>query len=137
MDEKRNLKRVEADLLKRKFELEQKLTEMSKEQFSDGQVQDPGDQALRWTAGFQRRAADTCVSSRTGSFGGPFGSGRTRDDLMKERNDMLSLILKDIEKVVAEYSKANGYEFILSSRGLLYGGLEYDLTNEVITRLNK
>lgn len=49
MDDKRNLKKIEADLLKRKFELEQKLTEMSKEQFSDGQVQDPGDQALTAT----------------------------------------------------------------------------------------
>ena len=49
MDDKRNLKKIEADLLKRKLELEQKLTEMSKEQFSDGQVQDPGDQALTAT----------------------------------------------------------------------------------------
>jgi DnaK suppressor protein len=49
VDDKRNLKKIEADLLKRKFELEQKLTEMSKEQFSDGQVQDPGDQALTAT----------------------------------------------------------------------------------------
>ena len=45
MNEKRDLKKIEEDLLKRKLELEQKLTEMSKEQFSDGQVQDPGDQA--------------------------------------------------------------------------------------------
>ena len=49
MNDKRNLKKIEADLLKRKLELEQKLTEMSKEQFSDGQVQDPGDQALTAT----------------------------------------------------------------------------------------
>jgi len=49
MSEKRNLKKIEADLLARKLELEQKLTEMSKEQFSDGQVQDPGDQALTAT----------------------------------------------------------------------------------------
>lgn len=49
MSDKRNLKKIETDLLKRKLELEQKLTEMSKEQFSDGQVQDPGDQALTAT----------------------------------------------------------------------------------------
>lgn len=49
MNDKRDLKNIEADLLKRKIELEQKLTEMSKEQFSDGQVQDPGDQALTAT----------------------------------------------------------------------------------------
>ena|SRR5579872_2303370 len=49
MSDKRNLKAIEDALLKRKIELEQKLTEMSKEQFSDGQVQDPGDQVLTST----------------------------------------------------------------------------------------
>ena len=49
MSDKRNLKKIEEDLLKRKIELEQQLTEMSREQFSDGQVQDPGDQALTAT----------------------------------------------------------------------------------------
>ncbi len=62
---------------------------------------------------------------------------KTRDELVKERNDMLALILKDIEKVVADYSKANGYDYIMNSRMLLYGGSEYDLTNEVLSRLNK
>jgi outer membrane protein len=61
----------------------------------------------------------------------------TRDALVKERNDMLGSILKEIEKVVTDYSKANGYDFILNSRMLLYGGEQYDLTNEVLTRLNK
>jgi Skp family chaperone for outer membrane proteins len=61
----------------------------------------------------------------------------TRDALIKERNDMLGLILKDIEKVVADYSKATGYDFILNSRMLLYGGTEYDLTTEILSRLNK
>lgn len=61
----------------------------------------------------------------------------TRDALVKERNDMLGLILKDIEKVVADYSKANGYDYILNSRMLLYGGESYDLTNEVLSKLNK
>jgi DnaK suppressor protein len=49
MSDKRNLKMIESELLKRKWELEQKLTQMSKEQFSDGQVQDPGDQVLTST----------------------------------------------------------------------------------------
>ncbi|MFH1189283.1 MAG: OmpH family outer membrane protein [Candidatus Omnitrophota bacterium] len=62
---------------------------------------------------------------------------KTRDDLVKERNDMLGLILKDIEKVVAEYSKETGYDLILNSRMLLYGGPEYDLTSEILSKLNK
>lgn len=61
----------------------------------------------------------------------------TRDDLMKERNDALGNILKDIEKIVTDYAKAEGYDLILNSRMLLYGAPAYDLTNEVLTRLNK
>lgn len=61
----------------------------------------------------------------------------TRDELVKERNDMLALILKDIEKIVTDYSKANGYDLILNSRMLLYGDVQYDLTKEILTRLNK
>ena len=61
----------------------------------------------------------------------------TRDALVKERNDMLGGILKDIEKVVADYAKANGYDIVLNSRMLLYGGEQYDMTNEILSRLNK
>jgi outer membrane protein len=62
---------------------------------------------------------------------------KTRDELVKERNDMLGAILKDIEKVVSEYAKANGYDMVLNSRMLLYGADQYDLTAEVLTKLNK
>src|SRR3989338_9077792 len=34
---------------------------------------------------------------------------KTRDELMKERNDKLGGILKDIEKIVTDYSKEAGY----------------------------
>jgi Skp family chaperone for outer membrane proteins len=56
---------------------------------------------------------------------------------MKERNDMLGNILKDIEKVVSEYSKANNYDIILNSRMLLYGKEDIDLTKEILGKLNK
>ena len=62
---------------------------------------------------------------------------KTRDDLLKERNDKLGSILKDIEKVIADYSKESGYDFILDSRTILYGKETYNLTNEVLNRLNK
>lgn len=61
----------------------------------------------------------------------------TRDNLMKERNDVLGNILKDIEKIVTDYAKAEGYDLILNSRMLLYGAQQYDLTSEALTRLNK
>ncbi len=49
MSEKRDLQKIKDELLHRKWELEEKLTTLSKEQLSDGQVQDPGDQALTST----------------------------------------------------------------------------------------
>lgn len=42
----RDLTIIKQNLLEQKKELELKLTAMAKEAFSDGQVQDPGDQAL-------------------------------------------------------------------------------------------
>ena len=62
---------------------------------------------------------------------------KTRNDLMKDRNDMLGGIMKDIEKIVTDYAKASGYDFVLNSRMLLYGAEQYDMTAEVLTRLNK
>jgi DnaK suppressor protein len=43
------LNEVKSELLKRKVELEERLISLSKEKFSDGQVQDLGDQALSST----------------------------------------------------------------------------------------
>jgi len=62
---------------------------------------------------------------------------KAQDELLKERNDMLGLILKDIEKVVTDYAKETGYDIVLNSRMLLYGDPQYDLTEEVMKRLNK
>ena len=44
-----DLKKIENALLTRRQELEQQMVTRSKEQFSDGQVQDQGDQALSLT----------------------------------------------------------------------------------------
>jgi outer membrane protein len=62
---------------------------------------------------------------------------KTRDELLKDRNDLLGGILKDIEKVVADYAKEKGYDLILNSRVLLYGSDQYDVTTEILGKLNK
>ena len=62
---------------------------------------------------------------------------KARDELMKERNDLLGGILKDIEKVVGDYAKETGYDVVMNSRMLLYGSSQYDLTEEILKRLNK
>lgn len=48
-ESKRDLQQAKTVLLERKFEHEERLAQMVKVQFSDGQVQDPGDQALTST----------------------------------------------------------------------------------------
>ena len=62
---------------------------------------------------------------------------KTRNELVKDRNDMLGGIMKDIEKIVTDYAKASGYDIVFNSRMLLYGSEQYDITGEILTRLNK
>lgn len=62
---------------------------------------------------------------------------KTQGELIKERNDAISGIMKDIEKVITDYSKEANYDFVLNSRALLYGTEQLDLTGEILKRLNK
>lgn len=62
---------------------------------------------------------------------------KARQDLMSEGNEMLGGIQKDIEKVIADYAKEQGYDLVLNSRVLLYGKDEFDFTAEILKRLNK
>ena len=62
---------------------------------------------------------------------------KAQDELLKDRNDMLAGILKDIEKVITDYAKETGYDIVLNSRTLLYGAEQYDVTEEILKRLNK
>lgn len=58
-------------------------------------------------------------------------------DLRKERDEKLKEILQDIEKVVQDYARKNGYDFVLNDRVLLYGSASADITQDVIKTLNK
>ena len=64
---------------------------------------------------------------------------KTRDELLKERNDMLSGIMADITKVITDYSKAEGYDVVLNSdpRVMLYGADSMDITAIILAKLNK
>lgn len=61
---------------------------------------------------------------------------KVRDELIKQRNTMLGEIQKDIDGVIAAYSKEAGYDIVLIKQTVLYGGAELDVTAEVIKRLN-
>jgi len=58
-------------------------------------------------------------------------------ELGKMRNDMIDELLKDIETVITDYAKETNYDYIQNMRMLLYGKEEFDLTNDIILRLNK
>ena len=59
-----------------------------------------------------------------------------RDDLIKQRNQMLNEIQKDIDTVISVYSKEVGYDIVLIKQTILYASAELDLTAEVVKRLN-
>ena len=60
----------------------------------------------------------------------------TRDGLRKERDGMVKDILKEIEVVIQDYGKAQGYGYIFNDRVLVYKSEGSDLTPQVIKVLN-
>ncbi len=60
----------------------------------------------------------------------------TRDALRKERDEMVKDILKQIEVVIQDFGKAQGYGYIFNDRVLVYKGEGNDLTAQVIKVLN-
>ena len=60
----------------------------------------------------------------------------TRDTLRRERDGMVRDILKEIETVIQDYGKAQGYSYIFNDRVLVYKSEGGDLTNPIIKVLN-
>lgn len=60
----------------------------------------------------------------------------TRTALGKERDTMVRDILKEIESVIQDYGKAQGYSFIFYDRALAYKGESNNVTFQVIKVLN-
>ena len=60
-----------------------------------------------------------------------------QSNLTKERSEKIREILLEIEKVVSDYAEKEGYEIILNDRVLIYGTPGQDLTEKILTILNK
>ncbi len=60
----------------------------------------------------------------------------TRDSLRKERDEMVRGILKEIETVIQDFGKSQGYSYIFNDRVLVYKGEGNDLTAQVVKALN-
>jgi Skp family chaperone for outer membrane proteins len=61
---------------------------------------------------------------------------KTREELVKDRQNAINDIMKDIEKTVNDYSKDGGYDLVLNDRILLYKVPQFDLTAEILKKLN-
>ena len=61
----------------------------------------------------------------------------SRDELTKQRDDMLRDLLKHIDTTISGYAKKEGYTFIFNSRFLIYGDTSIDLTDKIIELVNK
>ena len=61
----------------------------------------------------------------------------TARDLSRERDKVASELLKEIQKGIADFAKANSFSLILDARSTLYGQEAYDVTDEVLAALNK
>ena len=60
----------------------------------------------------------------------------TRDALRKERDGMVRDILKEIEVVVQDFGKSQGYGYIFNDRVMVYKSEQNDLTPQLIKTLN-
>jgi len=57
-------------------------------------------------------------------------------DLRKSRDERLKEILKDIQSTVEQIAKAEGYDFVLNDKVLLYGAKTADISQKVLDTLN-
>ncbi len=60
----------------------------------------------------------------------------TRDALRKERDGMVRDILKEIEAVIQDFGRTQGYTYIFNDRVLVFKSETGDLTAQVIKALN-
>ena len=60
-----------------------------------------------------------------------------QSNLTKDRNEKIREILLEIEKIVSDFAAQEGYDIILNDRVLIYGDPAQDLTEDILTILNK
>jgi outer membrane protein len=59
-----------------------------------------------------------------------------RTELAKKRDEKVREILLEIEKIVSELAKKEGYDYILNDRVLIYGDQSQNITDRVLKALN-
>ena len=61
----------------------------------------------------------------------------TRQELINKKNDMFREVIEEIQGVVNDIGKKEGYDFILDSRNIMYEKTGSDITDNVLAELNK
>ncbi len=60
----------------------------------------------------------------------------TRQELLNKKNEMFREVIEDIQEIVEVIGKAGGYDYILDSRNIMYSKEGFDLTDQVLEKLN-
>ncbi len=60
-----------------------------------------------------------------------------QSELLKERDEKVKEILKDIEKIVRDYAEKENYSFVFNDRVLVYQNKSFDITDKVLDVLRK
>ncbi len=60
-----------------------------------------------------------------------------RRELGEKRREAVQEIFNDIDKVVQEFGKKQGYDFILNDKALLYKNDKMDISEEILKQLNQ
>ncbi|MBL7072188.1 MAG: OmpH family outer membrane protein [Candidatus Omnitrophica bacterium] len=59
-----------------------------------------------------------------------------RQELLGKENDMFKEVVEDIQKVVEKLGKEDEYDYIFDSRNIMFANEKYELTDQVIKKLN-
>jgi outer membrane protein len=59
-----------------------------------------------------------------------------RTELAKRRDDKVREILTQIQGIVSNIAKKEGYNYVLNDSTMIYGDAQYDVTDEVLKTLN-
>ena len=53
-------------------------------------------------------------------------------DIKKERDEKMKDIVEDIDKIVKDYAKKNGFDLVVNSNAVLYGAKSLDVTSQIL-----
>ena len=59
-----------------------------------------------------------------------------RTELAKKRDDKVREILTEIQGIVSDLAKKEGYTYVLNDRVMIYGDPQFNITDEVLKTLN-